>query len=786
MASSSSSPAENDEKVWDGLPDHVAAVGKGLLNFRSFVVVDTPDGSSSNKTLFLDVPLTAYKTPARKASHLARDKEFVESASELSRGALMLETKSDAECGQWANLYEKAIGSQMDEFDGSIIGQVNTVGLSRFEKRLGHSPSSTVPDHNFESDLYLGFQTYSPENLASAPFGDEISSKTFAESTLSRLIDRGLHSRPDFCLAENLTEMKLDSQNRKHQALCFPWCMIHVDGVGVVEAGMKNDERELELLARASSAATAVLSMFETLARYADMKQDDQHIPPVVTITAEGANVTVWLAYFEVVDERRRDHNIQPIWNGDIAKAWDALQFCRIMDNILFWAQNILRPKVAHYIQLWMLRHYPEFPNLHSRLEHDRETAELVYRIQDRLNALGISPTTHLPELIQQAVIFKEVMRLNLEPTNLASNQAAYPCSEEALSRPQHGSQAKPLISEPVSPGIDKGKGKAREEDGSDKSGTADNGNVEQHSAVKNVPTLTELSIRPKGVAGELSKASEGGNAMENTKQQSSIPMPIPPSKPTSAWCVDGTAETPFSFRYKLETSDFEFRDNFFTAHFRRQKSGKHPKASRSRLGSSLEAPLPFLLLRTRAADYLDVRSQGFGDHSNDPRPPRPNEQIINPKTPDVIDSTSSTPNPFTATSFELSFPVETWWVTTTTERNLSTSTISLEAGLGSSRVSNLVTFTIPKDSTRARIDDFNDRLPRADPPKRSRSESQPRVKLETKPETVRTPGGKLKIPFKDKFIPVKLPHATAENKQSVHISMNEDGTLCETTIFLD
>lgn len=183
-----------------------------------------------------------------------------------------------------------------------------TQNSSSFEEWLGNPPSSPVPDHNFESDLYLGFQTYSPEKLASAPFGDDMSSKTFAESILSCLTDRGLHSRPDFCLAEGPTEMKLDSQNQKHQALCFPWCMIHVDGVGLVEASMKRDEREIKLPARASSAATAILSMFETLARYAEMKQDDQHIPPVVTITTEGANVTVWLAYFEAVDERRRDH----------------------------------------------------------------------------------------------------------------------------------------------------------------------------------------------------------------------------------------------------------------------------------------------------------------------------------------------------------------------------------------------------------------------------------------------------------------------------------------------
>lgn len=115
MASSSGPPTENDEKVWDGLPGHVSAVGKGILNFHHFIGVDGLDGSSFTRSIFLDVPLSA-----RKTSHLAKDKIFIENARELCCGATALEKKSDIDRVEWTNLYMKAIRSQVDEAHRSM------------------------------------------------------------------------------------------------------------------------------------------------------------------------------------------------------------------------------------------------------------------------------------------------------------------------------------------------------------------------------------------------------------------------------------------------------------------------------------------------------------------------------------------------------------------------------------------------------------------------------------------------------------------------------------------
>jgi hypothetical protein len=121
------------------------------------------------------------------------------------------------------------------------------------------------------------------------------------------------------------------------------------------------------------------------------------------------------------------------IWNGCISKIWDAIQFCRILDNLFFWSQHILRPQVSHYIDQWRLRYCPEVHNLHSRLEKDLETAELVHQIQDRLSSLGISPNSHLPELIQQAVILQEVVRLNLRKTEPAPKEGPDPNAQDKM-----------------------------------------------------------------------------------------------------------------------------------------------------------------------------------------------------------------------------------------------------------------------------------------------------------------------------------------------------------------
>jgi hypothetical protein len=64
----------------------------------------------------------------------------------------------------------------------------------------------------------------------------------------------------------------------------------------------------LETSCKASVAASGALTMLERLARFADVKADSQHIPPVITITSVGPNATVWLAFSDIIDDQYREH----------------------------------------------------------------------------------------------------------------------------------------------------------------------------------------------------------------------------------------------------------------------------------------------------------------------------------------------------------------------------------------------------------------------------------------------------------------------------------------------
>ena len=107
------------------------------------------------------------------------------------------------------------------------------------------------------------------------------------------------------------------------------------------------------------------------------------------------------------------------IWEGTITKIWDAIQFCRIIDNLFFWAQHCLKPKVTQYLSQWRLRYFPDIPKIYSLLESDTKTAEIIHQIQDRLSSLGLPPNEDLPALVRQAVVSQEVMRWSNKETNV-------------------------------------------------------------------------------------------------------------------------------------------------------------------------------------------------------------------------------------------------------------------------------------------------------------------------------------------------------------------------------
>ncbi|KAE8447972.1 hypothetical protein EG329_009895 [Mollisiaceae sp. DMI_Dod_QoI] len=651
MPSDPSSTPDTDEDS-DRLPDHVDALRNRLLNFHQFIgleaaMIVVEDGDST-------IPLSAYKTDGLKASHRARDREFLESAQELTKRAQML-GESYVKRKNWETLFRHTVLDQMDESCQSNQTQANAIGLSGLERQDSKGSSSTTSNPSFEADLYLGFQTCRANKSKLSLFQDDICSKAFSISTLSRLAKNGLRSVPDSSRLANMPETEIDNILQQAQLLCFPWCIIDIEGAAEPTDANKGSETCQEIPIRASATASTMLSMFETLARFEDVKQDGEHIPPVVTITSEGANITVWLAYFEAIDENYRDHNIQAIWNGNVSELWDAIQFCRIIENLLFWAQNILRPKVSHYIEQWVLRYLPDVPNFHSRLESDIEIAQIVHGIQDRLNALGISPRTNLPDLVYQAVIFKEVVKSSVATGASVPKQNPDTKRSEEMRHSQKYSSPNTKASEAISP--DRAPSK-KEETEDDSVGKTMKGEVKEESTEQKVSpsAFAAVSVRPKFAPSDGSKVSRVEKVTEST---------IPPiSKPAAALTLIGT--TP--------------------------------------------------------ASATSTRTDIF----------------------------SSPPNPFTSSTFKLSFPVSTWWALS---EYTSSSLVKKEV-----QIDRFLKFIKYTGSTTT---DAYGRESRADPPKRAKFTFE--IAEETGPKpTVRemTSTGKIKIPWKGKYILVKLPPA--------------------------
>ncbi|KAF4626317.1 hypothetical protein G7Y89_g11841 [Cudoniella acicularis] len=419
---------DGDDKDSDpeSVPAHVISVQDGLLDFDHFVGLEALLIVLGDEEDVDEIPLSAMKVDGAKASQRARDIEFLESATGLADGAQKLESRFATD-DDWRRLFRDAIMSRVD--DCCTSSYRNPVGCAEkevWDKNLNpFHPSLSNPN----PDLYFAFPIISSKNPPRNGFGSDPSFQNFNRHTLSQLAEHGLHSSAA-CSWSKSTEPKEFRTGNQSEQLCFPWCILQL-------TPEDNTVSSEEMEDSALHAASGALSMTEKLAMFANSKQDDEHIPPVIAITAVGPKIKFSLVFSEIVNEEIRDHNAITIWNGCISKTWDALQFCRIIENMLFWSQHILRPKVSHYIDQWRLRFSPQVPGYHSKLEKDVETAELVHRIQDRLTSLNITPDSNLPDIIQQVVVFQEVSKANQEKTTFSRGTRDSKVQDETPSVPE-------------------------------------------------------------------------------------------------------------------------------------------------------------------------------------------------------------------------------------------------------------------------------------------------------------------------------------------------------------
>ncbi|KAI9732434.1 MAG: hypothetical protein M1834_001642 [Cirrosporium novae-zelandiae] len=694
------------------LPAHVNTVKDGLLDFNRFlgleatmlVLGDKKFGEDEED----DIPLSAYKTDGLSESQRAREIEFFEDAQELVAGAGRFENGFDQD-GEWRRLFRTVITNRAKDVHYSGSHLPNIIGYTENEVwDTGFDPSRPLRTSP-KPDLYFGFPVHNTEGQKIYGFRNDPSFQNYTVDTLSQLAMKGLRCIPVSGFLTDAIKLKRDNTELEFPLLCFPWCIVQQKGAEKAATVEENNILVLETSCQASTAASCSLAMFEKLARFADVKESGQHIPPLITITCVGLNATVWLAFSDNMDDQYRDHTMLSIWSGCMSKLWDAIQFCHIIDNLFFWSQHILRPKVSHYIDQWRLRYCPEVHNLHSRLEKDLETAELIHRVQDRLSSLSISPNSNLPEPIQQAVVFQEVMRSNPQKTEPApkerpgpNNEDEIESSKKVLSHPKVDASAAGASSDDVTEGGEKRDSESKEEDGKKKdhldgdSGdtcyfaeSQDKPTLQPKSPEKNGLVFTDLPVNYKKPTYKDSTDTKNNQGRRSTNTKCStatnFTFPATPSKPptdehvskskppTNSYAKKGRDSKSFSYPYEFKTSGFEFQSGRFLSHSDKSKSADFDfKKRQPRMMASRVANRHILPLRMHhACKPTDSHQNLFGWMRDQRSPAASKEPTTSEKSAlrknsnnrsRSTNTSSVPPNPFIATSFGLSFDVNFWW----------------------------------------------------------------------------------------------------------------------------
>ncbi len=190
----------------------------------------------------------------------------------------------------------------------------NSVGDEVWDADLNSSESSRIGP---KPDFYFGFHVQDIKDQDTTGFMNDSSVKNYTIDTLTQLSTRGLRSVPVSATLSYSAKTRRDKSIHQIPLVCFPWCIVQIKGAGKADSIGENKNLGLELSHQASLAASSAQNMLENLARFADVKQDSQHIPPVVTITSVGPHTTVWLAFSNIVDDEYLDYvrNLIPLFS---------------------------------------------------------------------------------------------------------------------------------------------------------------------------------------------------------------------------------------------------------------------------------------------------------------------------------------------------------------------------------------------------------------------------------------------------------------------------------------
>ncbi|KAH8587172.1 hypothetical protein B0O99DRAFT_694771 [Bisporella sp. PMI_857] len=281
----------NDDS--ETLPIHVNIVREGLLDFDSFLIRERTQqalrdtGHSHN-----DIPDSAFKSGGGiESSELETQSKFIMMAVKISDAVQTLQFNQSLE-NSWQALLNRTVFEQKSY---PVLKRYNILNIESTKQiacvcdgtvkwNEAHSIRDLNKDNPLPSiptpDIYFGYTIYDSTQYTSYGFAKDNFIRNFTTETLYQLTGKGLCSAVTSGFASYLTDRLKPGNERSaipgHNLLCFPWA--------VVELKRFKEGNETapttEVYCQAANAGSTALCMLENLAKFAKVKQHNQHIPP--------------------------------------------------------------------------------------------------------------------------------------------------------------------------------------------------------------------------------------------------------------------------------------------------------------------------------------------------------------------------------------------------------------------------------------------------------------------------------------------------------------------------
>ncbi|KIW20723.1 hypothetical protein PV08_01300 [Exophiala spinifera] len=340
------------------LPEHVESVRQALLRFgavlpktreelfeKEALEYSTIIGSVNNEGYSAKPPQSAYEkekhegTDWRVLRHYYTDKEVDEMQKEI-----VCEARRNADSkvneATWLKFMMKYLFKEFhDNFTEVTEYKETDARWNEAHKYANYDGSITGPTGP-KPDLTYGFPIHQSLHHLAEGFKDDDSVTNFSLKELGKLRTQGLISAPLSGLSNWVQNPSFEIL-RSHR-MCFPWAVVEL------KPSMVPQSEIYFAYCQAANATSAALRLLEKLLERAG--GPERRIPPVVAFTCIGPFIRTWLAYSSSPQEKSRCHRMVCIWSGTLTTTWGVIATRHIVDNMIFWATRVLRPKLSGYI----------------------------------------------------------------------------------------------------------------------------------------------------------------------------------------------------------------------------------------------------------------------------------------------------------------------------------------------------------------------------------------------------------------------------------------------------